>query len=66
MSIETHITQVFHVADKVALGIDQLVDGFLTALLFLVDTVRNLLRDSVDPESASFLRGENGQQMKVA
>jgi hypothetical protein len=52
----TYITQVLHVSNEISLSIYQLVDGFLSLHLRLVDTVNDVLRYRLYPECASFLQ----------
>ena len=39
----TDVSKVFHVANKVPLGVYQLIDGFLTFLFGVIDTVDDVL-----------------------
>jgi hypothetical protein len=51
----THVAKVLHIADKVPLGIDDLIDGLLALLLCIRDASGNFWGHSVDPELASVL-----------
>ena len=51
----THVTKILQIADKVPLGIDDLIDGFLALLLCIRDASGNFWGYSVDPELASVL-----------
>lgn len=51
----THIPQVFEIAHKVALSVDDFIDGFLSLLLIIVTCVKYLLRYGFTPQGARFL-----------
>jgi hypothetical protein len=52
----SYITQVLHIPNKIPLGIDQFVDGFLSLHLRLVDTVNDVLRHGLYPERTGLLQ----------
>jgi hypothetical protein len=54
MMQRTHIAQVLHVANEIALGIDDLVDRLLPPLLLIRDAIHNLLGHCMYPEQAWF------------
>ena len=51
----THVSEVLHVAHKIALGIDNLIDRFLPFFLRVGHARDNLRGHRVDPQSACFL-----------
>jgi hypothetical protein len=48
--LHPEIAKILEVLDKVALGVHQLRDDLLALLLLVGDAIRDLLRDTVDPQ----------------
>jgi hypothetical protein len=61
----TDISEVFKIANKVAFGVDSLVNCFLSLHLGVIHTVNNLLGYGVNPEGTGFLTMSAGSA-KVA
>lgn len=56
---QAYVSEVFHVAHEVTLGVHDLIDRLLTLLLRVRDARDDLRRDGMDPERARFLLQQN-------